>query len=147
MAKKRSLEVKPLLNIPKQARSGAIRRDQAPDVNVIIIHYGPIPSPAPATMVTSTRATVIATEEAIATDTGAPVAKGKNISTSYENNIEMLADASLTFEATHTLPNNRRTYASGPGKPLEDLKKAIHNYLSVQEELARELKFGHGRGS
>jgi hypothetical protein len=132
MSKRKLLEV-PALSIPKKTRSC---------FHGNIINYGPTPSPAPATMRTSTRATVTATGEAIVTDTPAPVAKGKEIATSCENSIHVLADTSLTFEATHTLANNMLTFASGLEKLLQDYKKSILNYASGLEELARELKMG-----
>jgi hypothetical protein len=121
MAKRKSLEV-PEPSIPKKTRSrfqGNINKN------------GPIPSPAPATMRTSTRATVTATGEAIVTGIPAPVAKGKEIATSCGNNVNVLADASLTFEATHTLTNKTLTFASG----LEKLALQL-------QELARGLKMG-----
>jgi hypothetical protein len=132
MSKRKLLEV-PALSIPKKTRSC---------FHGNIINYGPTPSPAPATMRTSTRATVRAKGEAIVTDTPAPVAKGKEIATSCENSIHVLADTSLTFEATHTLANNMLTFASGLEKLLQDFSQAIHIFLSGLEELARELKMG-----
>ena len=112
MAKRRSPEV-PALPIPKKTRSG-FHGDK--------INYGPISSPAPATMRASTRAT--ATGEAIVTSTPAPADKGKEIATSCENSIQVLADASLTFEAM-------LTYASGLEKLLQDFNKAILNYFKI----------------
>jgi hypothetical protein len=132
MSKRKLLEVA-APSIPKRTRSR---------FQTNIIKNGPIPPPAPAAMTTSTRATVTATGEAIVTDTPAPVAKGKDIATSCENNIHVLADTSLTFEATHTLANNMLTFASGLEKLLQDYKKSILNYASGLEELARELKMG-----
>jgi hypothetical protein len=120
MAKRKLLEV-PDLSITKKTRSRFHGNK---------IKNGPIPSPAPAT------------GEAIATGTPAPVAKGKAIATSCENNIHVLADTSLTFEATHTLANNMLTFASGLEKLLQDFSQAIHIFLSGLEELARELKMG-----
>jgi hypothetical protein len=121
MSKRKLLEVA-APSIPKRTRSR---------FQTNIIKNGPIPPPAPAAMTTSTRATVTATGEAIVTDTPAPVAKGKDIATSCENNIHVLADTSLTFEATHTLANNMLTFASGLDK------------LALQlQELARGLKMG-----
>jgi hypothetical protein len=93
-------------------------------------------------MTTSTRAPEAATGETTVTGTPAPVAKGKEDATSCGNNIKMLGDASLTFEATHTLANNMLTYASGSEKLLQDFSKALHIYLSGQEVLARKLKMG-----
>ena len=58
------------------------------------------------------------------TSTPAPADKGKEIATSCENSIHMLADASLTFEAM-------LTYASGLEKLLQDFNKAIHNYFKI----------------
>ena len=102
MAKRKSPEV-PALPIPKKRRSG---------FHGNTIDCGPIPSPAPAT------------GEAIVTGTPAPVVKGKEVATSSGNNVNVLANTSLTFEAMHTLANYVLTYASG------------------QEELARKFKMG-----
>jgi hypothetical protein len=132
MTKRKSLEVPPP-HIPKKTRS-AFHGNR--------IEYGANPSPAPAAMTTSTRATVRAKGEAIVTDTPAPVAKGKEIATSCKSNIHVLADTSLTFEAILTLANNMLTYASRLEKVIQDFNKAILIYGSGQEELARELKMG-----
>jgi hypothetical protein len=85
------------------------------------LECGPIPSPAPAAMRTSTRATVTATGEAIVTGTAAPVA------TSSDSYLRVLADVSQIF-ARDTSANNTRNQASRREKLLQDVTNALNAY-------------------
>lgn len=67
------------------------------------------------------------------TSTPARAAKGKEIAQTSGNNLDKLADVSVRVEAV-------ATYASKSRKLLQKLNKAILNYTSRQEELARELE-------
>ena len=76
------------------------------------------------------------------TSTPAPVVKDKEVATSSGNNVTVLANTSLTFEAMRTLANYMLTYVSELETLNQDFNEAILNYASGQEELAHKFKMG-----